>query len=404
MTRYAVQLDPGEPTFIRDPYPVLAALRATGPVLWHEPMGMWLATTNDAVSQVLRKRAFGRIWTDREPAAQLEPFNRLHRHQMMESEDEDHARLRRLVSGAVGRGHVERMRPRIETLAAAMIEALDDRFDVLGDYAEPMPVYVIADLLGVPREDHQLLRSWSQAIVHMYEPRVGDEVKLAAVEASTAISAYVREVVADRRQAASAGETSEDLISDLIRARGRDAKLTDDELVASVVLLLNAGHEASVNAFGNGMHALLTYPDQLARITSGEVSMDTAVEELIRFDAPLQLFERTATADVEVSGQLIRAGQKVACLMGSANRDSAAFAVRGQSGADVLDVGRDPNPHVGFGMGKHFCLGAPLARLELQISMTHLLRRFPRLRLVGEAPRRPTWVLRGFERIDVEAV
>ncbi|MCW2799361.1 MAG: cytochrome [Aeromicrobium sp.] len=394
MTRYAVQLDPGEPEFLRDPYPVLASLRANGPVLWHEPMGMWLATSHEAVSKVLRDRAFGRLWSDWEPVDELEPFNALHRNQMMENEPPAHTRLRKLVAGAFGRGHVERMRPRIEELASTMVDQLDETFDVLADYAEPMPVYVIADLLGVPREDHQRLRAWSQAIVHMYEPRVGAEVKAAAVEASTAFSDYVRDVVTDRRQ-----HPGEDLISDLIRERGRGAKLTDDELVASVVLLLNAGHEASVNAFGNGIYALMAHPGQLARITSGEVPMEIALEELIRFDAPLQLFERTATADVEVCGQTIQAGQKVACLMGSANRDAAAF-----NDPDTFDVGRDPNPHVGFGMGRHFCLGAPLARLELQISMSHLLGRFPRLSPVGEAPRRPTWVLRGFESIPVEAI
>lgn len=394
MTHGADQLDPGSPEFIRDPYPVLAALRATGPVLWHEPLGMWLATTHDAVSQVLRNRSFGRLWHDHEPVAEMEPFNALHRNQMMENEPPTHTRLRRLVAGAFGRGHVERMRPRIETLAAEMVDALDDRFDVLGDYAEPMPVYVIADLLGVPREDHARLRDWSQAIVHMYEPNVGADTKAAAIEASTAFSDYVREVVGQRRSAPGV-----DLISDLIAARDDDAKLSDDELVASVVLLLNAGHEASVNVFGNGVHALLEHPGQLARITSGQVPVDIALEELIRYDAALQLFERTATADVEVSGQLIRAGQKIACLMGSANRDAEAFAH-----ADSFDVGRDPNPHVGFGMGLHFCLGAPLARLELQISLKTLLDRFPELRLVGEAPRRPTWVLRGFERIELEAI
>lgn len=393
MTRYAVQLDPGEPEFLRDPYPVLAALRANGPVLWHEPMGMWLATTHDAVSRVLRSRSFGRLWSDWEPTGELEPFNALHRNQMMDCKEKDHSRLRGLVAKSFSRGHVERMRPRIEELASAMVERLDDSFDVLADYAEPMPVYVIADLLGVPREDHQRLRAWSQAIVHMYEPRVGADVKAAAVQASTAFADYVRVVVTDRRD-----HPGEDLISDLIRERGRGAKLTEDELVASVVLLLNAGHEASVNAFGNGIYALMTHPEQPARITSGAVPMEIALQELIRFDAPLQLFERTATADVEVCGQMIRAGQKIACLMGSANRDASVF-----SDADTFDVGRDPNPHVGFGMGRHFCLGAPLARLELQISMTHLLKRFPRLNLVGEAPRRPTWVLRGFESIHVEA-
>lgn len=394
MTKYAVQLDPGEPSFVRDPYPVLASLRGVGPVLWHEPMGMWLATTHESVSEVLRKRAFGRIWSDRQPADELEPFNTLHRNQLMENEPPAHTRLRRLVAGAFGRGHVERMRPRIESLAAEMVDQLDDRFDVLADYAEPMPVYVIADLLGVPREDHQLLRAWSQAIVHMYEPHPSAEVTAAAIEASTAFADYVREVIADRRN-----HPGEDLISDLIAARERGAQLSDDELVASVVLLLNAGHEASVNAFGNGMYALLTHPDQLARITDKDVTVETAVEELLRFDAPLQLFERTATKDVKLHGEHIAAGQKIACLMGSANRDESAF-----ENAASFDVGRDPNPHVGFGMGVHFCLGAPLARLELQISLTHLLRRFPRLELVGEAPRRPTWVLRGFEGIPVRAI
>lgn len=398
MTRYAVQLDPGEPGFIRDPYPVLADLRATGPVLWHEPMGSWLATTHESVSRVLRDRSFGRLWTDWEPAGQMEPFNALHRNQMMENEGDTHRRLRTLVAKAFGRGHVERMRPRIEELARTMVDALDGRFDVLGELAEPMPVYVIADLLGIPREDHQLLRAWSQAIVRMYEPDARAGVRREAVDASIAFSDYVRAVVADRRMAMEEGRPGVDLITDLIVARDDGAQLSDDELIASVVLLLNAGHEASVNAFGNGMHALLTHPEQLGRITSGEVSVEVALEELIRFDAPLQLFQRTATADVQVCGQLIRGGEKIACLMGSANRDAEVF-----DDADALDVGRNPQAHVGFGMGKHFCLGAPLARLELQITLSTLLERFPNLVLAGNVSRRPTWVLRGFERIDVEA-
>ena len=391
MTRYAVQLDPGSPAFVSDPYPVLASLRATGPVLWHEPMGTWLATTHDSVSQVLRNRSFGRLWTDWEPRSQMEPFNALHRNQMMENEPPTHTRLRRLVAAAFGRGHVERMRPRIESLAASMVDDLGDSFDVLGNYAEPMPVFVIADLLGVPRDDHVKLRDWSQAIVHMYEPGVGALTKAAAIEASTAFSDYVRAVVDERRSS-----PGDDLISDLIAARDDGSRLSDDELVASVVLLLNAGHEASVNVFGNGFHALLEHPDQMARVASGEVPVEIALEELIRFDAPLQLFERTATADVEVSGQLVRTGERIACLMGSANRDAEVFA-----DADAFDVGRDPNPHVGFGVGLHFCLGAPLARLELQISIKTLLDRHPALQLAGESPRRPTWVLRGYESITV---
>lgn len=389
-------LDLSDPAFVADPYPAMAAMRAEGAVV-RGADGRWFATTHDAVGQVLRHRSFGRLWTDHEPREQMEPFNTLHRNQMMENEGQAHRRLRTLVSSAFGRGHVERMRPRIEALAAEMVSELGESFDVLADFAEPMPVYVIADLLGVPREDHASLRAWSQAIVHMYEPDVSESTRVAAVAASEDFADYVRGVIEYRR-----GHPGPDLITDLLAARDASGDggtaLTDDELVASVVLLLNAGHEASVNTFGNGLHALLSAPDQLIRITSGEVSVETALEEMIRFDAPLQLFERTATADAEIAGTQVSAGERIACLMGSANRDASVFET-----ADRLDVGRDPNPHVGFGMGRHFCLGAPLARLELQISLTALLDRFPRLELVGDSPRRPTWVLRGFESIDVRA-
>ena len=389
-----MRIDLTSPAFVDDPYPHLAELRAAGPLLREEHGGRWLATTHASVSAVLRDRRLGRLWTDWEPAEQMEPFNTLHRHQLMENEPPEHTRMRRLLAGAFGRGHVERMAPRIEALATDLLDRMDDAggtVDVLAAYAEPMPVFVIADLLGVPREDHERLRDWSQGIVHMYEQGVGDDVKQAAVEASSAFADYVRGVVEQRR-----AHPGDDLVSDLVRERDGQARLSDVELVATVVLLLNAGHEASVNVFGNGMHALLSHPDQLARVQSGEVSVATALEELIRWDAPLQLFERTATTDVEVAGQTVRAGERVACLMGSANRDASVF-----DDADAFEVGRDPNPHVGFGMGLHFCLGAPLARLELEITVRRLLERFPRIALTGQSPRRPTWVLRGFESIEV---
>jgi len=387
------EFDPTEEQFLADPYPTLARLREQGPLVWHEPWSMWLATDHATVSAVLKNRAFGRLWNDWEPVEEMEPFNTLHRNQLMENEPPQHTRMRRLLAGAFGRGHVERMRPRVEALATEMVAALPDTFDVLADYAEPMPVYVICDLLGVPREDHEDLRRWSQAIVHMYEKDIDEVTKREAIEASTAFADYVREVIAMRRR-----EPGEDLVSDLIAETDAGQGFSDDELVATVVLLLNAGHEASVNTFGNGIHALLTHRDQLARVTSGEVPIDIALEELIRFDAPLQLFERTATKDVEVAGQVVTAGQKVACLMGSANRDAAVF-----DRPDTFDVGRDPNPHVGFGLGIHFCLGAPLARLELGITLRALLDRFPDLVLAGESPRRPTWVLRGYESIQVSS-
>lgn len=375
-----------------DPYPLLAELRGAGPMLRAED-GRWVATTHAAVSAVLRDRRLGRLWTDWEPAADMEPFNALHRHQLMENEPPEHTRMRKLLAGAFGRGHVERMRPRIEELAEAMLDDLptDVPVDILGSYAEPMPVYVIADLLGVPREDHERLRDWSQAIVHMYEQGVDTSVREAAVTASEEFAAYVRDVVERRRL-----EPGDDLVTDLLTEREQGRGFSDDELVATVVLLLNAGHEASVNVFGNGLHALLSHPDQLGRVRTGEVDVATALEEMIRFDAPLQMFERTATVDVEVAGAPVRAGETVACLMGSANRDADVFEA-----ADTFDVGRSPNPHVGFGLGLHFCLGAPLARLELEITVRRLLERFPDLALTGRSPRRPTWVLRGFESIEV---
>ncbi|KHL14549.1 unspecific monooxygenase/hypothetical protein [Mumia flava] len=397
-------VDLADPAFVADPYPTLAELRDQGPMLWHAPTGRWLATTHAAVSATLRNRRLGRIWTDWDPVEEMEPFNALHRNQMMENEPPEHTRLRRLVAAAFGRGHVERMRPRVEALTARMLDdvadlasAGDGTVDVLGAYAEPLPVYVICDMLGVPGDDHARLRGWSQGIVHMYEEGVDDATKRQAIEASTEFSAYVADLVEVRKRAITDGRGGDDLLTDLIAERDSGTRLSDDELVATVVLLLNAGHEASVNVFGNGLHALLSHPWQRDRVLAGEVPVATALEELIRYDAPLQLFERTATTEVEIEGTTVRPGETVACLMGSANRDPAVF-----DDAAAFDVARDPNPHVGFGMGLHFCLGAPLARMELEISLRGLLERFGPVELTGVAPRRPTWVLRGFESVEVD--
>ncbi|PWJ24243.1 cytochrome P450 [Branchiibius hedensis] len=383
-------LDTTDTGFIDDPYPTLAALRAECPVLWHDDWGMFLATTHSAVTATLKSRDFGRIWSDFEPEDQMAQVNSLHRNQLMENEPPAHTRLRRLVAGAFGRGHVERMRPRVTALAEELIDAFEGG-DIMSQYAEPLPVFVIADLLGVPRTDHTDLRRWSQAIVHLYEPSTTDATKAAAAQAAEEFSAYVRDVVAFREQ-----HPSEDLITDLLTERAEGDRLSEDELVATVVLLLNAGHEASVNAFGNGLVAALEHPDQWRRLVDGTVDVVTATEEWLRFDAPLQLFERTAVADTQVAGVPIAEGQKIACLMGSANRDQGVFG----GTADEFDLTRDPNPHVGFGLGRHFCVGAPLARVELQASIATVVRRFPALQLTATR-RRPTWVLRGYEAVEV---
>ena len=393
------RLDLTDPGFVDDPYPALAELRRQGEVVWHEPTGMFLAVSHAAVSETLRQRGLGRVWRDREPAEAYASFNALHRHQMMENEPPAHTRLRQLVAGAFARGHVERMRPRIAAIADELLDALLDRastgdgVDVLAGYGEPLPVAVIAELLGVPFADRGQLRDWSQAIVRMYEYDRTSDVEQAAVRASTEFAAYVRDLVAERRS-----RLGGDLLSDLVAARDGDGRLSDDELVATVVLLLNAGHEASVNAFGNGFVALLSHPEQLRRVVDGQVSAAAAVAELLRFDAPLQLFERTVMRDVEVAGVHVPAGTKVAALLGAASRDPAVFAE-----PDRLDVGRDAASHLSFGLGLHFCLGAPLARVELAITYERLLARLPAPALAAQPVRRPTFVLRGYREVRVLA-
>ncbi|MBF4161789.1 cytochrome P450 [Nocardioides acrostichi] len=384
-------LDLTDPAFAGDPYPVLAAERQRHDVAWHEGWddgrGAAVAFSHAAVAAAQRDRRLGRVWRDREPADALAPFNLLHRHQMMENEPPEHTRLRRPVAAAFNRGHVDRLRPRVQALASDLLDAVDPAgFDVLAEYAEPLPVLVIAELLGVPLRHVDDLRRWSQAIVRMYEPSPGAAVEAAAVAAATDFAALVRDLVALRRR-----RPAEDLISQLA-----DTDLSDDEIVASVVLLLNAGHEASVNVFGNGLVAML----RRGLAPADDVAL--TVEEMLRFDSALQLFERTATEPLTLgspsSSVEVEPGQKVVLLLGSANRDATVF-----EDADTFDPARKVNPHLAFGAGVHFCLGAPLARMELAESVAAMWQRFPGLRLAGEPAHRGTFVLRGFRRVRVQA-
>jgi cytochrome P450 len=393
MTRHRLsELDLTDPAFVADPYPAFDVERRHGPVAWHEPSQSWLIVSHAVCNQALRDRRLGRIWRDRDPADVFEPFNLLHRNQMMENEPPNHTRLRRKVGAAFARGHIERMRPRVQALGRELLSRVEgDAFDALADFAEPLPVLVIAELLGAPTEDFGLLRAWSQAIVRMYEPSTSDAVQRQALAASQEFADYMLQLIALRRT-----DLRDDLLSDLIRAQEGDGGLTGDEVLASAILLLNAGHEASVNVFGNGLVALLDAPDQWKRLVGGEVAIATAVEELLRYDSALQLFERTATDDVEVGDIEVRAGEKVAVLLGAANRDPEVF-----DHAAALDVGRDPNPHLAFGAGVHFCLGAPLARVELAESLRLLASTYPDLSLAREPVRRPTFVLRGYRDVPV---
>ncbi len=391
-------LDLTDPKFIADPYPAFAAARSVGPVGWDAGLGMWLAFGHAACNAVLRERRLGRLWRDRQPRDTFAAFNLIHRNALLEMEPPDHTRLRRLVAAAFARGHVERLRPWVSEVAGRLADGLADAgsdgspVDLLTGYAEPLPVAVIAELLGVPQADRPLLRPWSNAIVRMYEYERTGALETAAEQAAAEFVSYLRSLAELRRR-----RPVDDLISHLVGVRGEDgSRLSEDELVTTCILLLNAGHEATVNVTANGTLALLAHPEQWARLRADPTLVATAVEELIRYDGPLQLFERTAVETVEIAGARIEAGQKVAALLGAADRDPAVFAE-----PDRLDVGRADNPHIGFGAGVHFCIGAPLARVELQASFLTLSARLPGLALAAAPERRPEFVIRGLRSLPV---
>jgi len=394
----SLELDVTSAAVVGDPYPHFAAARSRGAVQWHDGLGMWLTFTHAAASAVLRARTLGRLWAPRWPHDPMPAFELIHVNSLLENEPPTHTRLRRLVAGAFGRGHVERLRPRIATLADRLASAFADAgadgspVDLIARYAEPLPVQVIAELLGVPEADSRLLRPWSNAIVKMYEYAVSPAQRAEAERASAEFVDYLRSLVAARRTA-----PRDDLLSSLIAETDSDgARLSEDELVTTCTLLLNAGHEATVNVVGNGVAALLSHPEQLAALRADPALVPSAVEELIRYDSPLQLFERTAVDDTRVADVTVAAGTKIAALLGAANRDPAAFAE-----PDRFDVARTENPHLGFGAGIHFCVGAPLARVELQVSLATLLRRFPSIALAAPPQRRPEFVIRGVRSLPV---
>ena len=383
--------------FLVNPYPHLAKLRTAGKPVWHEEANMFLAANYDDANAVLRNKALGRIFKPRTPETEWDTFNWLHADSILDSEPPKHTRLRSLVSKAFNKNIIESQREIINRIVdelIADIKAKGGNWDLIADFAEPLPVKVIVAMLGFPDADEHLLRPWSQAIVKMYEVNPSEEVKANAKKAAAEFASYVQKLADERKI-----NPGSDLISDLVRVEEQGEKLNAHELVATCVLLLNAGHEASVNGFGNGMVALLEREDQFKLLRDNpEQYGATAVEEFLRFDAPLHLFERTATSDTEVGGVEIKKGQKIAALLGSANRDEEHF-----SNSDQMDITRDPNPHIGFGAGIHFCLGGPLARLEMGIALPRLVKALPNMQIAREPIRRPTFVLRGYEKVEISA-
>jgi cytochrome P450 len=386
--------DPADPHFLADPYPTFAALRAVGPVHAHPLLGVPIAVSHAACSEVLRGRDLGRIWADAEPAADFRAFNLLHRNSILEREGAPHDRLRRLVAGAFNRGHTARLEPRVRALAGRLVAELADRIradgsaDLMAGVAAVLPVEVIAELLGVPEPERSALRGWSNTIVTMYEPDPGRVRRADAERAAAEFVEALRGLAEHRRR-----HPGDDLVTDLLAA-----DLDADELVGTAALLLMAGHEATVNVIGNGVLALLRHPAQWRRLCADPGLDATAVEELIRYDPPLQLFERTAVADTAVAGCPVPAGTKIAALLGAAARDPAAF-----ERPDELDVARRPNAHLGFGAGVHYCLGAPLARVEVAATLDALRTTLPGMQLAAQPRRRPDFVMRGLRELELAA-
>jgi len=370
---------------------------------YYEPTNQWLVPHHADVSALLRDRRLGRTYQHRfthedfgrtAPPPEHEPFHVLNDHGMLDLEPPDHTRIRRLVSKAFTPRTVERLRPYVEGLAGELVDRLVEAGggDLLTDVAEPLPVSVIAEMLGVPESERAPLRPWSADICGMYELNPSEEVARKAVRASVEFTEYLRGLIEARRK-----EPGDDLISGLIAAHDEGDRLTEQEMISTCVLLLNAGHEATVNATVNGWWALFRHPGQLAALRADHALIPTAVEELMRYDTPLQLFERWVLDDIEIDGTTVPRGAEIAMLFGSANRDAAVF-----EDPDTLDLSRAENPHISFSAGIHYCIGAPLARIELAASMSALLTKAPGLRLAGEPVRKPNFVIRGLEGLRVE--
>ena len=392
----SVDLDPRDTQFVQDPYPAYHAIRAQTPVFKWEQYGHWCCASYADVNGLLRDRRFGRQilhvatreelgWP--ETPGHLKPFYAFEQHSLLELEPPVHTRLRGLVSRAFLSRQVERLRPEIANLCNRLADKLEgaSEADLLSAYAIPIPVAVICDLLGAPVGMGDQFLAWSHDMVAMYQARRDRSIEDKAVAATLAFSSWMRDLIRERR-----GKGGDSLLMELIRAESEQGRLSEDELVTTAILMLNAGHEATVHALGNGIKALI---EQGARDDIGEGH----VEEIMRFDAPLHMFTRYALEDLEWNGLTLRKGEVVGLLLGAANRDPERFPE-----PDRFMASREnASTNVSFGAGIHFCIGAPLARLEMEVALPILFQRFPKLRLAATPAYRDAYHFHGLERLDV---
>jgi cytochrome P450 len=388
-----VHYNPLDPAFQADPYPTYHALRAAAPVFWlelglPELPGIWVLSRYADAAAVLRDERFSAAKPEFLTRAGGGALDRLIRRNLLVLDPPDHTRLRTLVTKAFTPRVVERLRPRIEAIVGELLAARLETgtIELIADLAAPLPVIVIAELLGIPLEDRAQFKRWSDDLAVI----VDGTIALAGI-GQAEVSAgefhdYLDRIFRERLE-----RPGEDLVSGLVQAQEHGERLTRDELFAICTLLLVAGHETTTNLIGNGVLALLRHPDELARLRTDPALVRTAVEECLRYDSPVQLTSRTALEDVEIEGTTIRRGQEVDTLLGAANRDPAQFPH-----PDRFDLGRGEVRHLSFGHGVHFCLGAALARLEGQIALGAIVDRLPGLQLTGHPLAwRPGIVLHG---------
>jgi cytochrome P450 len=396
--------DPWSPVFVADPYPALARLRAGPRALYDDRTDQWLVSRHADVNALLRDRRLGRSyrhvatnaeWGRPDPPAGEAAFWHLLNSQMIDREPPDHTRLRRLVSAAFTPRTIERLRPRIEQISGRLVDEAAGlgEFDLIGDLLELLPVTVIAELLGIPEADRASLRPWSADMTLVFELNPSAEDRARAVAAGRDFEAYIRGLARERR-----ARPTGDLMSDLALVAEAGDRLSEDELVGTAILLLNAGHEASVNGAANSWYALFRQPAALAALRADRGLVPSAIEELLRFDTPAPMFERWVLEEIEIGDVRIPRGQELALQFAAANRDPDVFE---RANEIVLD--RHPNPYLSFGAGIHYCLGAPLAKAEFDIVFRQIIERLPRLELASEPAWKPRFVLRGLESLPVRS-
>lgn len=390
-----VSQSPTDPAFFADPYPFYNRMRALGDLVFWKDYGIQVATTASLVNAILRHPKLGREVPSHLracPSANLQSFYDVEAHSLLELEPPAHTRLRKLVLGAFTRNRVLSMATDISRTADALIDKFPDGpFDLLDSFARPLPVSIIARLLGVPVEMGPQLLAWSNAMVAMYQARRDAGVEAAASTASTEFSLYVHDLIDQRLR-----NSGDDLIGQLIVARVDGERLSRDEIVSTVILLLNAGHEATVHTIGNAVWHLCGFEERHLSLMPEQI--EGTVEECLRFDPPLHMFRRYVYEKVTIQGHALNAGDEIGCLLGSACRDDAVWP-----DGEVFDPFRLKRPNVAFGAGIHFCVGAPLARLELQIALPALFSRCPALRIAEPPKVANVFHFRGLERLLVAA-